>query len=112
QLSYWNAEAPGGVSGLAPHRSATQRDSPSLSMATAFSAPHILPSGSLPQGAVVWYGLGRSLVGWTSSCVSARPLHNVSAATVSNIINHDRSANGMEPSLRMAFDGVYHLRYA
>src|SRR5262249_22234214 len=50
QLSYWNGEAPGGVSGFAPHRSATQTDSPSLSIVTAFSAPHILPSGSLPQG--------------------------------------------------------------
>src|SRR5215467_12123698 len=58
QLSYWNGEAPGGVSGFAPHRSATQTDSPSLSIVTAFSAPHILPSGSLPQGAVVWTGWG------------------------------------------------------
>src|SRR3989442_15005064 len=34
QLSYWNGEAPGGMSGFAPHRSATQTDSPSLSIAT------------------------------------------------------------------------------
>src|SRR5512147_231662 len=66
QLSYMNGEAPGGVSGLAPHRSATHSDCPSLSMPTAFSAPHFLPSGSLPHGAMVRYGLGRSLVGATS----------------------------------------------
>jgi hypothetical protein len=71
QLSYWNADAPGGVSGLAPHRSATQTDSPSLSIVTALSAPHFLPSGSFPQGAVVWYGLGRSFVSCASSCVCA-----------------------------------------
>src|SRR6266849_1579262 len=69
QLSYWNGEAPGGMSGFAPHRSATQTDSPSLSIATPFSAPHFLPAGSFPHGAVVWYGLGRSLVGWTSAMV-------------------------------------------
>src|SRR6266702_2248012 len=54
QLSYWNGEAPGGMSGFAPHRSATQTDSPSLSIATPFSAPHFLPSGSFPHGAMVW----------------------------------------------------------
>src|SRR5882672_3876781 len=86
QLSYWNADAPGGVSGFAPHRSATHTDSPSLSIATAFSAPHVLPCGSFPHGAVVWYGLGRSLVGWTSSWVYAARPHSVSAATVMNII--------------------------
>ena len=53
QLSYWNADAPGGVSGFAPHRSATQTDSPSLSMATAFSAPHFFPQGVFPT--VRWF---------------------------------------------------------
>src|SRR5215510_661604 len=63
QLSYWNADAPGGVSGFAPHRSATQMDSPSRSMSTALRAPQVLPSGSFAHGAMDWYGLGRSLVG-------------------------------------------------
>src|SRR6185295_6026599 len=63
QLSYWNGEAPGGTSGLAPQRSTTQSERPSLSTATPFSAPHLCPSGSLPQGTTLRYGLGRSLVG-------------------------------------------------
>src|SRR5882672_10112698 len=66
QLSYVNAEAPGGTSGFAPHRSATHTDSPSLSIATPFSAPHFLPSGRFPHGVIDWYGLGRSVVGWAS----------------------------------------------
>ncbi len=69
QLSYVNGETPGGTSGFAPHRSDTQTDSPSLSIATPFSAPHFLPSGSFPHGAMDWYGLGRSLVGWRSAMV-------------------------------------------
>src|SRR5882762_7994186 len=63
QLSYVNGETPGGTSGFAPHRSATQTDSPSLSIATPFRAPHFLPSGRFPHGATDRYGLGRSLVG-------------------------------------------------
>src|SRR5713101_2071101 len=98
QLSYWNGEAPGGMSGFAPHRSATQTDSPSLSIATPFSAPHFLPSGSFPHGAMVWYGLGRSLVDWTSSCVRATPPHSVSAATVMKIINPDWFLCGIGPT--------------
>src|SRR5882672_5179499 len=66
QLSYWNGEAPGGTSGFAPQRFATHTDSPSLSIATPFSAPHVLPSGRFPHGATDWYGLGRSVVGWAS----------------------------------------------
>src|SRR5258706_7204285 len=62
QLSYVNGETPGGTSGFAPQRSATHSDSPSLSTATPFRAPHFLPSGRLPHGAMDWYGLGRSLV--------------------------------------------------
>lgn len=54
QVSYANGEPPGGISGLAPQRVATQTDSPSLSMATALNAPQVLPSGSLPHGATVW----------------------------------------------------------
>ena len=53
QLSYVNGDAPGGTSGFAPHRSATQTDSPSLSTATPFRAPHFLPSGRFPHGAMV-----------------------------------------------------------
>src|SRR6185295_14150775 len=63
QLSYWKGDAPGGTSGLAPQRSTTQSERPSLSTATAFSAPHLCPSGSFPHGATLRYGLGRSLVG-------------------------------------------------
>src|SRR6185437_183641 len=64
QLSYVKGDAPGGTSGLAPQRSTTQSERPSLSTATPFSAPHLsCPSGSLPQGTTLRYGLGRSLVG-------------------------------------------------
>src|SRR5215831_1514711 len=58
QVSYRYADSPGGTSGLAPQRSATQSDWPSLSTATAFSAPQACPSGSFPQGAIVLKGLG------------------------------------------------------
>src|SRR5450631_225615 len=81
QLSYWKGEAPGGTSGFAPQRSTTHTDTPSLSMATPFNAPHFLPSGSFPHGAVVWYGLGRSLVGCTPPSVVASAPHSVMAAT-------------------------------
>src|SRR6267142_3482121 len=67
QLSYVNGETPGGTSGFAPQRFATHTDSPSLSIATPFSAPHFLPSGRFPHGATDRYGLGRSLVGWASA---------------------------------------------
>src|SRR5450759_791863 len=93
QLSYANGEAPGGMSGFAPHRSATQTDSPSLSIATPFRAPHFLPSGSCPHGAVVWYGLGRSLVGWISPTVVAQAPHSVSAAIVRSSNNLNRYAD-------------------
>src|SRR5881394_357536 len=63
QLSYWKGHSPGGTSGFAPQRSTTHTERPSLSTATALSAPHLRPSGSLPQGAAVRYGLGRLLVG-------------------------------------------------
>src|SRR3954464_9380972 len=63
QLSYGNADSPGGTSGFAPQRSTTQSERPSLSTATPFSAPHFCPSGSLPHGAMLRYGLGRSFVG-------------------------------------------------
>ena len=53
QLSYWKGDAPGGTSGLAPQRSTTQSERPSLSTATAFSAPHLCPSGSFPHGATL-----------------------------------------------------------
>src|SRR5438552_14139088 len=67
QLSYWNGDAPGGTSGFAPHRFATHTDSPSLSIATPFRAPHVLPSRRFPHGAMDSYGLGRSLEGWAST---------------------------------------------
>src|SRR5258708_6646672 len=82
QLSYVYGDSPGGMSGFAPHRLATQTDSPSLSIATAFSAPQVLPSGSSPHGAIVWYGLGRSFVGWGSPSPYALARYNVIAATI------------------------------
>src|SRR5712691_11618184 len=104
QLSYVNGETPGGTSGFAPHRSATQTDSPSLSIATPFSAPHFLPSGSFPHGAIVWYGLGRSLVGWTSvivwyGMVVAQAPHSAIAATVMNSNQFNRNADAIGPLL-------------
>src|SRR5579864_321979 len=51
---------------LAPHRSATQTDFPSLSMSTALVDPIFLPPGSLAQCSIVRYGFDASLVG----CVS------------------------------------------
>src|SRR5215831_15097462 len=66
QLSYGKADSPGGTSGFAPQRSATQSDWPSASTATAFSAPQLWPAGSWPQGAIVLYGFGRSFVGVVS----------------------------------------------
>src|SRR5882672_7031240 len=51
QLSYRNADSPGGTSGFAPQRSATQSETPSASTATAFIAPQAWPSGNFPQGA-------------------------------------------------------------
>ena len=53
QLSYWKGDSPGGTSGFAPQRSATQSERPSRSTATAFSAPHLRPSASFPHGATV-----------------------------------------------------------
>src|SRR5882672_855030 len=67
QVSNGKADWPGGTSGLAPQRSTTQRERPSLSTQTPFSAPHLSWSaGSLPQGATLLYGLGKSLVGVAS----------------------------------------------
>src|SRR5215207_5996191 len=71
QLSYVNGETPGGVFGFAPQRSATHSVCPSRSTATAFNAPHFRPSGSLPHGAMVLYGLGSSFVGCASPGVAA-----------------------------------------
>src|SRR5258706_11642467 len=73
QLSYANAEAAGGLSGFEPHRSATQMDSPSRSIPTAFNAPHVRPAGSLPHLSVLVYGLGASFVGGCSPCVYTLP---------------------------------------
>jgi hypothetical protein len=48
---------------FAPHRSATQMLTPSLSISTALVDPHVRPSGSFAHPAIVSYGFGRSLVG-------------------------------------------------
>src|SRR5262245_6925910 len=84
QLSYANGDAPGGVSGFEPQRSATQTDSPSLSIPTAFSAPHVRPAGSFPHLLVEWYGVGASLVGFCSSwvytvptAIASNPIHTL-----------------------------------
>src|SRR5215470_16481959 len=86
QVSYRNADSPGGTSGLAPQRSATHSDWPSLSTATAFSAPQAWLSGSLPQGAIVLKGLGRSLVG-VESRLETRPgpAQPMSAASMAGV---------------------------
>src|SRR6202161_3186200 len=55
---------------LAPHRSATQTDFPSLSMSTALVDPIFLPSGSFAQCSIVRYGLGASLVGCVSEAAA------------------------------------------
>src|SRR5262245_38401535 len=83
QLSYMNGEAPGGMSGLAPQRVATHTDSPSLSIATAFSAPHVRSRGRFPQGAVVVYGLGRSLLGGGSCSACSAHVHQLMAQPAS-----------------------------
>src|SRR6187200_3337649 len=56
---------------LPPHRSATQMLLPSLSISTALSDPHFLPSGSCAQFSTVRYGFGASLVGVTADCAAA-----------------------------------------
>src|SRR6266852_4875020 len=104
QLSYWNGEAPGGTSGFAPHRSATQTDSPSLSIATPFRAPHFLPSGRFPHGATVWYRLGRSLLGWTSAMVwygtvVAQAPHRVPTAIITSRNNLNRYADAIADAI-------------
>src|SRR5215831_2197963 len=56
---------------LAPQRSATQIDLPSLSISTALVDPQVLPSGSFAQSFTVSYGLGREFVGFRSACAPA-----------------------------------------
>src|SRR2546427_9589226 len=107
QLSYWNGEAPGGISGFALHRSATQTDSPSLSIATPFSAPHFLPSGRFPHGAMDWYRLGRSLVGWESGTdwygtVMAQAPYSVTAAIATSTNNLNRNADAIGALLQQS----------
>src|SRR6185436_1320799 len=94
QLSYVYGDSPGGMSGFAPQRLATQTDSPSLSIATAFNAPHVLPSGRSPQGAMVFlYGLGRSLVGSGVRWADETAQYSVMAATAT--INNGRCLTGI-----------------
>src|SRR5438046_6612881 len=107
QLSYVNGETPGGTSGFAPHRCATHTDSPSLSIATPFRAPHVLPSGRFPHGAMDWYGLGRSLVGWESGTdwygtVMAQAPYSVTAAIATSTNNLNRNADDMGPLLQQS----------
>jgi hypothetical protein len=83
QLSYVYGDAPGGVFGFAPHRVATQTDSPSLSIATAFSAPQVQPGGRFPHGAVVAYGLGRSLFGGGPWSACSAHVHQLIAQAAS-----------------------------
>src|SRR5215472_6043443 len=106
QVSYRNADSPGGTSGFAPQRSATQSETPSLSTATAFSAPQAWPSGSLPQGAIVLYGLGRSFVG-VASRLETRPglAQPMSAArtTIVSLRMAPPGANGSAPRRPAAY---------
>ena len=44
---------------LAPHRSPTQIDRPSLSTSTALVDPQVRPAGSLAHPSTVWYGFGK-----------------------------------------------------
>src|SRR5512143_228319 len=91
-------EAPGGVSGLAPQRVATHTDRPSLSIATALSAPQLIVNGRLPQGAIVLYGSGRSLIGGGSSAARcAEALANT--AGVSASAARGRGGMGAPPGL-------------
>src|SRR5947208_15678431 len=88
------------MSGFALHRSATQTDSPSLSIATPFRAPHFLPSGRFPHGAMDWYRLGRSLVGWESGTdwygtAMAKAPYSVTAAIATRPNNLKRTADDM-----------------
>src|SRR6185295_3271224 len=80
QLSNWKGLPPGGTSGFAPQRSATHTETPSRSMSTPFRAPHFLPSGKSPQGAMLRYGLGRSFNGFISPPVMESAAHRTSAA--------------------------------
>ncbi|MEJ0074806.1 MAG: hypothetical protein WDO17_05045 [Alphaproteobacteria bacterium] len=54
-----------------PQRSATHTLAPSGSTATALVEPHLRPSGSSPQFAMVRYGFGSELVG-AVVCAAAR----------------------------------------
>src|SRR6266516_1072744 len=101
QLSYVNGETPGGTSGFAPHRCATHTDSPSLSIATPFRAPHVLPSGRFPQGAMDWYG----------SVLAQAPNSIVAAnATISNNLKRYAGAIGLLLSYApCAFPAKTHL---
>src|SRR6266487_6408215 len=107
---------PGGTSGFAPHRCATHTDSPSLSIATPFRAPHVLPSGRFPHGAMDWYGLGRSLVGWASvtdwygSVLAQAQSIVADNATVSNNLKRYAGAIGLLLSYApCAFPAKTHL---
>src|ERR1043166_6565243 len=66
---------------LAPHRSATQMLTPSLSMSTALVDPQVRPSGILAQPSTVWYGLGRSFTGAEDFCAPAADANAASANT-------------------------------
>src|SRR6516162_5059157 len=63
---------------LAPQRSATHTDTPSLSISTALVEPIFRPSGSVAQCSAVMYRFGASLVG---SLVSRGALGFTEAAT-------------------------------
>src|SRR3954471_16597446 len=100
QVSNGNADWPGGTSGLAPQRSTTQRERPSLSTATPFSAPHLKPSGSLPQGATVLYGFGRSLVGVASRLETGAEPGMSAQAPSATTTTGTSSRLRIDPSLR------------
>ena len=90
QLSYANGDSPGGVSGFAPHRFATQTDSPSLSIATAFSAPHVLPREDFPKAR--W-----SCTGWEGRLSAGSALPVCVAAAQRHCGNYLRSVTSIGP---------------
>src|SRR5712692_1089666 len=81
-----------------PHRSATQTLVPSGSMATALVDPQLRPSGSLPQLAIVRYGLGAELVGAVPCASATLPAITMVAAAANASMNADGLRTSLLPS--------------
>src|SRR5215831_17680440 len=74
---FWISRVWGSRQLLAPQRSATHTDTPSLSISTALVEPIFRPPGSLAQCSMAIYGFGEPLVG---SLVSGGVLVSTEAA--------------------------------